>query len=115
MYLVSYLSPSTQYLVVLVLFIITELGLAIGAIVKSGSLVGHHCLLPVPHISFLCREAVDENIAKILDNYSTDNTDRNAINFVQRTVSAHTNLPPLTQLYFFSLNAVAGTTPMTML
>ena len=37
--------------------------------------------------------AVDENIAKILDNYSTDNTDRNAINFVQRTVSAHTNLP----------------------
>ncbi|XP_064402558.1 CD63 antigen-like [Halichondria panicea] len=57
------------YLVVLVLVIVTELGLAIGAIVKSGSLGA----------------AVDENIAKILDNYSTDNTDRNAINFVQRT------------------------------
>ncbi|XP_064402559.1 leukocyte surface antigen CD53-like [Halichondria panicea] len=56
------------YLVVLVLVIVTELGLAIGAIVKRGSLGA----------------AVDENIAKILDNYSTDNTDRNAINFVQR-------------------------------
>ncbi len=60
--------PSTQYLVVLVLFIITELGLAIGAIVKSGSLVGHHCLLPVPHISFLCRELL---LMKTLQRYWT--------------------------------------------
>ncbi len=42
----------------------------------------------------------DNTVTTILDNYAENNkTDITAINFIQKSVSAHINLPPLMQLF----------------